>query len=187
MTYVTLAPEHPLVESITTSEQKEAVDAYVAETSSRSDLDRTSSKEKTGVFTGAYVTHPISGDRVPVWVGDYVLGSYGTGAVMAVPAHDARDFAFAKEFGLDMKWVVEPKNGELNKEEAFTEPGVAVNSGEFDGLATKKAKKAITAKLEEINKGGAQITYKLRDWVFSRQRYWGEPIPIYSLATSLTR
>ncbi len=179
MTYVTLAPEHPLVSSITTSEQKEAVDKYVQETSSRSDLDRTSSKEKTGVFTGAYVTHPLSGERVPVWVGDYVLGSYGTGAVMAVPAHDSRDFAFAKEFGLDMKWVVEPNDGELDKEEAYTEPGVAVNSGEFDGLKTNKAKKAITAKLEEINKGGAQITYKLRDWVFSRQRYWGEPIPIY--------
>eukprot|EP00536_Pseudo-nitzschia_multiseries_P008345 jgi/Psemu1/296884/fgenesh1_pm.210_\ len=179
VTYVTLAPEHPLVSSITTPEQKEEVDTYVAATSSRSDLDRTSSKEKTGIFTGAYVTHPISGDRVPVWVGDYVLGSYGTGAVMAVPAHDSRDFEFAKKFDLDMKWVVEPKNGELNKEEAFTEPGVAVNSGEFDGLATKKCKKAIINKLEEINKGGAQITYKLRDWVFSRQRYWGEPIPIY--------
>ena len=104
MTYVTLAPEHPLVSSITTDEQKEAVDKYVKETSSRSDLDRTSSKEKTGVFTGAYVTHPLSGDKVPVWVGDYVLGSYGTGAVMAVPAHDSRDFAFAKEFGLDTKY-----------------------------------------------------------------------------------
>eukprot|EP00532_Pseudo-nitzschia_australis_P001970 CAMPEP_0168197612 /NCGR_PEP_ID=MMETSP0139_2-20121125/21275_1 /TAXON_ID=44445 /ORGANISM="Pseudo-nitzschia australis, Strain 10249 10 AB" /LENGTH=877 /DNA_ID=CAMNT_0008122131 /DNA_START=270 /DNA_END=2903 /DNA_ORIENTATION=+ len=179
VTYVTLAPEHPLVSSITTPEQKEVVDSYVATTSSRSDLDRTSSKEKTGVFTGAFVTHPISGDRVPVWVGDYVLGSYGTGAVMAVPAHDTRDFEFAKKFELDVKWVVEPKKGELNKEEAFTAPGVAVNSGEFDGLATKNCKKAITSKLEEINKGGAQITYKLRDWVFSRQRYWGEPIPIY--------
>mmetsp|Transcript_21492 Transcript_21492/g.50897 ORF Transcript_21492/g.50897 Transcript_21492/m.50897 type:complete len:892 (+) Transcript_21492:147-2822(+) len=179
VTYVTLAPEHPLVSSITIPEQKEAVDKYVTATSSRSDLDRTSSKEKTGVFTGAYVTHPISGDRVPVWVGDYVLGSYGTGAVMAVPAHDSRDFEFAKKFDLEMKWVVEPKEGELNMEEAFTEPGVAVNSGEFDGLNTKKCKKAITSKLEEINKGGAQTTYKLRDWVFSRQRYWGEPIPIY--------
>lgn len=179
VTYVTLAPEHPLIESITTPDQKVEVDTYVKETSSRSDMDRTSSKEKTGVFTGAFVTHPLSGDRVPVWVGDYVLGSYGTGAVMAVPAHDSRDFEFAKKFELDMKWVVEPKNGELDKEEAFTASGVALNSGEFDGLTTKKCKKAIIAKLEEINKGGAQITYKLRDWVFSRQRYWGEPIPIY--------
>lgn len=180
VTYVTLAPEHPLVSSITIDEQKEAVDKYVAETSSRSDLDRTSSKEKTGVFTGGYVIHPISGDRIPVWVGDYVLGSYGTGAVMAVPAHDSRDFEFAQKFGLDVKWVVEPSKGELNKEEAFTEPGKAMNSGEdFDGLTTAKCKKAVTYKLKKMDKGGPQITYKLRDWVFSRQRYWGEPIPIY--------
>eukprot|EP00526_Cylindrotheca_closterium_P000066 CAMPEP_0113609928 /NCGR_PEP_ID=MMETSP0017_2-20120614/4750_1 /TAXON_ID=2856 /ORGANISM="Cylindrotheca closterium" /LENGTH=865 /DNA_ID=CAMNT_0000518773 /DNA_START=160 /DNA_END=2757 /DNA_ORIENTATION=+ /assembly_acc=CAM_ASM_000147 len=179
VTYVTLAPEHPLVSAITTPEQKEVVDKYVAETSSRSDLDRTSSKEKTGVFTGGYVTHPISGEKVPVWVGDYVLGSYGTGAVMAVPAHDSRDFEFAEKFELDVKWVVEPKKGELNKEEAFTESGVAVNSGEFDGKSTKDCKKAVTNKLKEMEKGGPQITYKLRDWVFSRQRYWGEPIPIY--------
>ncbi|KAL3922740.1 MAG: hypothetical protein SGILL_002043 [Bacillariaceae sp.] len=179
VTYVTLAPEHPLVSTITTEEQKKAVDKYVATTSSRSDLDRTSSKEKTGVFTGGYVIHPMSGDRVPVWVGDYVLGSYGTGAVMAVPAHDARDFEFAKAFDLDIKWVVKPQKDELDKEEAFTESGVAFNSGEFDELSTKECKAAVTAKLEETNKGGAQITYKLRDWVFSRQRYWGEPIPIY--------
>ena len=177
VTYVTLAPEHPLVSSITTDEQKEQVEKYVAETSSRSDLDRTSSKEKTGVFTGAYVIHPISGEKVPVWVGDYVLGSYGTGAVMAVPAHDSRDFEFAQAFDLDIKWVVKPQKGELDKENAFTEPGVAMNSGEFDGLSTGKCKKAITNKLKEMNKGGPQITYKLRDRVFSRQRYRGEPIP----------
>lgn len=179
VTYVTLAPEHPLVSSITSPKQKEDVDKYVAETSSRSDLDRTSSKEKTGVFTGGYVTHPISGEKVPVWVGDYVLGSYGTGAVMAVPAHDSRDFEFAQMFDLDVKWVVKPKEGELNKEEAFTASGEAMNSGEFDGLSTKDCKKAVTKKLKEMGKGGPQITYKLRDWVFSRQRYWGEPIPIY--------
>ena len=180
VTYVTLAPEHPLVSSITTAEQKEEVEKYVQETSARSDLDRTSGKEKTGVFTGGYVIHPISGERVPVWVGDYVLGSYGTGAVMAVPAHDTRDFEFAEKFGLDIKWVVKPAKGELNTEEAFTEPGIAFNSGEeFDGMKTGKCKKAITAKLDDMEKGGAQITYKLRDWVFSRQRYWGEPIPIY--------
>lgn len=179
VTYVTLAPEHPLVSTITTDEQKEEVEKYVAATSSRSDLDRTSSKEKTGVFTGAYVIHPISGEKVPVWVGDYVLGSYGTGAVMAVPAHDSRDFEFAQAFDLDVKWVVKPQKGELDQESAFTEPGVAMNSGEFDGLSTGKCKKAITNKLKEMDKGGPQITYKLRDWVFSRQRYWGEPIPIY--------
>jgi leucyl-tRNA synthetase len=180
VTYVTLAPEHPLVSSISTADQKEQVDKYVAQTSSRSDLDRTSAKEKTGVFTGGYVIHPISGDRVPVWVGDYVLGSYGTGAVMAVPAHDTRDFEFAQKFDLDIKWVVKPQKGELNTEEAFTEHGVAMNSGEgLDDLSTGKCKKAMTKKLQDINKGGPQITYKLRDWVFSRQRYWGEPIPIY--------
>ena len=185
VTYVTLAPEHPLISLITTPEQKEEVDAYVEATSSRSDMDRTSSKEKTGVFTGGYVIHPLSGERIPVWVGDYVLGSYGTGAVMAVPAHDSRDFEFAQKFNLDVKWVVQPvsKKGKVlehNKEEAFTEPGKAMNSGEeFDGLTTAKCKKAISKKLKAIGKGGPQITYKLRDWVFSRQRYWGEPIPIY--------
>ena len=185
VTYVTLAPEHPLISSITTPEQKEEVDAYVEATSSRSDMDRTSSKEKTGVFTGGYVIHPLSGERIPVWVGDYVLGSYGTGAVMAVPAHDSRDFEFAQKFDLDVKWVVQPvsKKGKVldhNKEEAFTEPGKSMNSGEeFDGLTTAKCKKAISKKLKAIGKGGPQITYKLRDWVFSRQRYWGEPIPIY--------
>lgn len=180
VTYVTLAPEHPLISAITTPQQKDEVDKYVAETSSRSDMDRTSSKEKTGVFTGGYVIHPISGERVPVWVGDYVLGSYGTGAVMAVPAHDTRDFEFAQKFGLDIKWVVKPKNKELDKEEAFTEYGVAMASGDdFDGLETEECKAAVTKKLEDIKKGGARITYKLRDWVFSRQRYWGEPIPIY--------
>ena len=185
VTYVTLAPEHPLISLITTPEQKEEVDAYVEATSSRSDMDRTSSKEKTGVFTGGYVIHPLSGERIPVWVGDYVLGSYGTGAVMAVPAHDSRDFEFAQKFDLDVKWVVQPvsKKGKVldhNKEEAFTEPGKSMNSGEeFDGLTTAKCKKAISKKLKAIGKGGPQITYKLRDWVFSRQRYWGEPIPIY--------
>eukprot|EP00569_Conticribra_weissflogii_P006338 CAMPEP_0171347436 /NCGR_PEP_ID=MMETSP0878-20121228/27835_1 /TAXON_ID=67004 /ORGANISM="Thalassiosira weissflogii, Strain CCMP1336" /LENGTH=917 /DNA_ID=CAMNT_0011851479 /DNA_START=282 /DNA_END=3035 /DNA_ORIENTATION=- len=181
VTYVTLAPEHPLVSAITTPEQKEAVDAYVATTSSRSDLDRTSSKEKTGVFTGGYAIHPLTNEKVPIWIGDYVLGSYGTGAVMAVPAHDERDFEFAEKFGLGVKWVVDSKEEgeELSKEQAFTEHGVSVNSGDFDGLTTAEAKKAITAKLAEISAGGPKITYKLRDWVFSRQRYWGEPIPIY--------
>lgn len=181
VTYVTLAPEHPLVSKITTTAQKEAVDAYVETTSSRSDLDRTSNKEKTGVFTGGYAVHPLTAEKIPIWIGDYVLGSYGTGAVMAVPAHDERDFEFAKKFGLDVKWVVGSKKegDEIPKEEAYTEYGVSVNSGEFDGMTTENAKKAITAKLSEISAGGSKITYKLRDWVFSRQRYWGEPIPIY--------
>jgi len=181
VTYLTLAPEHPLVSSLTSPEQKEEVDAYVAATSSRSDLDRTSSKEKTGVFTGGYAVHPLSGARVPVWVGDYVLGSYGTGAVMAVPAHDVRDMEFATKFGLGVEWVVEPADGSAwDKEEgAFTAPGRSINSGEFDGLSTEEAKATITDKLDAGGAGGAVTTYKLRDWVFSRQRYWGEPIPIY--------
>jgi leucyl-tRNA synthetase len=181
VTYVTLAPEHPLVSSITTAEQKEQVDAYVTETSSRSDLDRTASKEKTGVFTGGYAIHPLTGNKVPIWVGDYVLGSYGTGAVMAVPAHDQRDFEFASKYGLQVVSVIKPTEGDTinTDEEAFTAEGVTFNSGEFDGLTTAEAKKAIATKLSEIQKGGTKITYKLRDWVFSRQRYWGEPIPIY--------
>lgn len=181
VTYVTLAPEHPLVSSVTTDDQKEEVDEYVRTTSSRSDMDRTSGKEKTGVFTGGYAVHPLTGDKVPIWVGDYVLGSYGTGAVMAVPAHDVRDYEFAQKFGLDIKWVVEPANGKAHDPEdgAFTDMGVAVNSGEFDGMKSKKAKMQVGEKLEEMDMGGPQITYKLRDWVFSRQRYWGEPIPIF--------
>eukprot|EP00563_Minutocellus_polymorphus_P005415 CAMPEP_0181038010 /NCGR_PEP_ID=MMETSP1070-20121207/9709_1 /TAXON_ID=265543 /ORGANISM="Minutocellus polymorphus, Strain NH13" /LENGTH=917 /DNA_ID=CAMNT_0023115769 /DNA_START=192 /DNA_END=2945 /DNA_ORIENTATION=- len=179
VTYVTLAPEHPLVSSVTSDEQKLEVETYVTETSSRSDLDRTAAKEKTGVFTGGYAIHPISGEKVPIWIGDYVLGSYGTGAVMAVPAHDERDFEFAAKYGLEMKWVVEPKKGDLSADEAFTAPGVATNSGEFDGMTTAKCKKAVTKKLKSLEKGGPKITYKLRDWTFSRQRYWGEPIPIY--------
>jgi len=181
VTYVTLAPEHPLVSAVTSSEQKEEVEEYVATTSSRSDLDRTAAKEKTGVFTGGYAIHPLNGKKVPIWVGDYVLGSYGTGAVMAVPAHDQRDFEFAAKYGLDVMSVVKParEGVEVSEDEAFTDAGVAFNSGEFDGLTTAKAKKAITYKLKELEKGGPQITYKLRDWVFSRQRYWGEPIPIY--------
>jgi leucyl-tRNA synthetase len=181
VTYVTLAPEHPLISAVTTAEQKEEIDEYVRITSSRSDMDRTSSKEKTGVFTGGYAVHPLTGDKVPIWVGDYVLGSYGTGAVMAVPGHDARDFEFAQKFGLDIKWVVAPKGDKTHDPEdgAFTEMGVAVNSGELDGLTSKKAKAQVGKKLKEMDMGGPQITYKLRDWVFSRQRYWGEPIPIY--------
>jgi len=183
VTYVTLAPEHPLVSAVTTSDQKEVVDAYVKETSSRSDLDRMAAKEKTGAFTGGYAIHPLTGDKVPIWVGDYVLGSYGTGAVMAVPAHDQRDFEFAAKYGLDVVSVVEPKDdatkAEEENEEAFVEEGISINSGEFNGLTTQKAKQAVTSKLEELQKGGSKVTYKLRDWVFSRQRYWGEPIPIY--------
>jgi len=182
VTYVTLAPEHPLVSTVTTDDRKEEVDRYVKETSSRSDLDRTAAKEKTGAFTGGYALHPLTGKKVPIWVGDYVLGSYGTGAVMAVPAHDQRDFEFATKYKLDVIPVVRPKDAtdDFNtEEEAFVAEGITINSGEFDGLTTNKAKKAVTYKLDQLQKGGPKVTYKLRDWVFSRQRYWGEPIPIY--------
>jgi leucyl-tRNA synthetase len=180
VTYVTLAPEHPLVSLVTTDDQLDEVTEYVETTSSRSDLDRTSAKEKTGVFTGGYAIHPLTGEKVPIWVGDYVLGSYGTGAVMAVPAHDERDYEFAQKFNLEIKWVVKPIEGVHDPESgAFTAFGVAINSGEFDGLGTQDARTKMAAKLKELKKGGPQITYKLRDWVFSRQRYWGEPIPIY--------
>ncbi|GMH90258.1 hypothetical protein TL16_g11712 [Triparma laevis f. inornata] len=176
VTYVSLAPEHPLVSDLTAAYQQKEVEAYVAETSSRSDMDRTSNKEKTGVFTGSYCVHPLTGESVPIWVADYVLGSYGSGAVMAVPAHDERDYEFAQKFNLEIKPVVDSSSG---SELPFTGTGVNVNSGEFDGLKTGKAKKAVMKKLETLNMGGEKIQYKLRDWLFSRQRYWGEPIPIY--------
>ncbi len=182
VTYVTLAPEHPLVSLVTSKERKAEVQTYVDSTSSRSDLDRTSDKEKTGVFSGGYVLHPLTGERIPIWIADYVLASYGTGAVMAVPAHDDRDFEFAKKFGLPIKWVVKSTdhNQSNDESEAFTDYGVNFNSGSgLDGLTTEQAKQAVATKLEAIGRGATQISYKLRDWVFSRQRYWGEPIPIY--------
>jgi leucyl-tRNA synthetase len=157
VTHVTLAAEHPLVSSISTADQNKQVDNCAAQTSSRSNLDRTTAKEKTGVFAGGYGIHPISGDHIPVWVGDYVLGSYGTGAVMAVPAHDTRDFEFAQKFDVDIKWVViviKPQKGELNAEQAFAEYGVAMNSGQgLDDLSTSECKIVMTKKLEDISKG----------------------------------
>jgi len=179
-TYMVLAPEHPLTARITTQACRGAVEAYVAAASRKSDRDRTEgSKEKTGVFTGAYATNPTNGARIPVWIGDYVLGSYGTGAIMAVPAHDERDFAFAVEHALPIVEVVSP-DGALHQSlgEAFVDDGVAVRSGPFDGLPTAEVKGAIVKWLEERGLGTTKVNFKLRDWVFSRQRYWGEPIPI---------
>ncbi|WP_316571072.1 leucine--tRNA ligase [Neobacillus sp. YIM B06451] len=175
-TYAVLAPEHALVEKITTAEQKEAVDAYLEKIKSKSDLERTDlAKEKTGVFTGAYAINPANGEEMPIWIADYVLASYGTGAIMAVPAHDERDYEFAKQFGLPIVEVV--AGGDIEKE-AYTGDGTHVNSGFLDGLNKEDAIRDMIAWLEEKGIGTRKITYRLRDWLFSRQRYWGEPIPI---------
>lgn len=179
VTFMVLAPEHPLVAKITTPEHKAEMDDYVFRASTKSSVDRMTDKEKTGVFTGSYAINPLSGEKIPVWVSDYVLIDYGTGAIMCVPGHDERDFAFAKKFGLKITQVVS-KDGSLCKlEEAYIGDGVLVNSREFDGLKTPgKAIETLNAYLEKNGIGKASVNYKLRDWVFSRQRYWGEPIPI---------
>ena len=174
-TYCVLAPEHPLVSKITTPEQKEEVAAYVEKCSHKSDLERTDlAKEKTGVFLGTYAINPINGKEVPVYIGDYVLATYGCGAVMAVPTHDQRDYEFAGKHGLEMIQVIE---GDVS-EAAYEGDGVHINSDFANGLNNADAKKAITDKLIELGAGEYKVTYKLRDWLFSRQRYWGEPIPV---------
>jgi leucyl-tRNA synthetase len=175
-TYAVLAPEHPLVEKITTPEQKPAVDAYLKEVQSKSDLERTDlAKEKTGVFTGAYAIHPVTGDKLPIWIADYVLMGYGTGAIMAVPAHDERDYEFAKTFNLPIKEVVAGGNVE---NEPYTGDGEHINSEFLNGLNKQEAIEKMIAWLEENGKGQKKVSYRLRDWLFSRQRYWGEPIPV---------
>ena len=179
-TYMVLAPEHPLVDELTSAEQKEKVSAYVYDASMKSDLERTiGDKEKTGVFTGSYAVNPVNNKKIPIWVADYVLIDYGTGAIMSVPAHDQRDFEFAKKFNLDIIEVNSPDGKEQgNLEAAHEGEGVMINSGEFNGMSVDDAKKAITAQLEKEGKAKFEVKYKLRDWVFSRQRYWGEPIPV---------
>ncbi|WP_043934054.1 leucine--tRNA ligase [Bacillus sp. EB01] len=175
-TYAVLAPEHALVEEITTPDQKEAVQAYIDKVKAKSDLERTDlAKEKTGVFTGAYAINPVNDEEMPIWIADYVLASYGTGAIMAVPAHDERDYEFAKQFGLPIVEVV--AGGDVDKE-AYTGDGEHVNSGFLNGLNKPDAIRDMIAWLEEKGIGTKKITYRLRDWLFSRQRYWGEPIPI---------
>ncbi|GAB1771651.1 leucine--tRNA ligase [Priestia megaterium] len=175
-TYAVLAPEHPFVDKITTAEQKEAVEAYLDQIKSKSDLERTDlAKDKTGVFTGAYAINPVNGERMPIWIADYVLMSYGTGAIMAVPAHDERDYEFAVKFELPIKEVV--AGGDVSKE-AYTGDGEHVNSDFLNGLDKEEAISNMIQWLQANEKGEKQVTYRLRDWLFSRQRYWGEPIPV---------
>ncbi|KWX76916.1 leucine--tRNA ligase [Paenibacillus jilunlii] len=177
--YCVLAPEHKLVDLITTEEQKAAVAEYRDKASRKSDLERTDlAKEKSGVFTGAYAVNPVNGAQVPIWIADYVLAGYGTGAIMAVPGHDSRDWEFAKQFGLNILEVVQGGNVE---EEAYSGDGPHVNSGFLNGLDNKEAIAKMIAWLEEKGSGKGKVTYRLRDWLFSRQRYWGEPIPILHL------
>lgn len=184
VTYVVVAPDHPQVQSYITEEQKKECQRYIKKTQEESELERTKlDKEKTGVFSGSYVTNPFSDEKVPVWIADYVLGHYGTGAVMAVPAHDERDFAFAKKYGTPLKVSIIP--GEENQRqdvldflECFTGDGVLVYSGAYDGLTSSEAKKVLTEIAEKEGFGKKVVNYKLRDWIFSRQRYWGEPIPV---------
>ena len=175
-TYTVLAPELDLVKEITTPEQMQAVEDYIAQAAKKSDLNRTDlAKEKTGVFTGAYAINPVNGKEIPIWIADYVLASYGTGAIMAVPAHDERDFEFAKTFDLEIIPVL--AGGDVTKE-AFTEDGEHINSEFLNGLNKQEAIDKMVAWLEENGVGKKEVSYRLRDWLFSRQRYWGEPIPI---------
>ncbi len=180
-TFLVLAPEHPLVDKITTDKQRAAIMAYKLEASQRSELARQEQKEKTGVWTGGYATNPLNGEKVPVWIADYVMIGYGTGAIMAVPAHDERDYEFAKAFNLPIKPVVKNPNGDDATESCFSGEGVSIDSGFISGLKTAEAKQRVIAHLEQNKLGKRTINYKLRDWIFARQRYWGEPFPIVYL------
>ncbi|MGB2821147.1 MAG: leucine--tRNA ligase, partial [Phycisphaerae bacterium] len=176
-TYMVLAPEHALVERITTDEHRQTVQDYVRQAEHKSELERMAeAKEKTGVFTGAYAVNPVNRERIPVWVADYVLMGYGTGAIMAVPAHDTRDYEFAEEFDLPIVQVVQPPDGIDWR--GYVDDGTAVNSGEYDGLTTAQFKQQITDSLAEQGLGKGAVNYRIRDWIFSRQWYWGEPFPI---------
>ena len=182
VTYVVLAPEHPLARKLTTPEQHDAVEEYITQTAKANEIERLSStREKTGVFTGSYCTNPVNGKKIPIWLADYVLASYGTGAVMAVPAHDERDFAFATKYNLPIVKVIEKKGGET--ELPFTDDGIMVGSLQFDGLFGEEARAEVAAYISKLGKGGKKVNYRLRDWLVSRQRYWGAPIPVIHCPT----
>ena len=177
VSYVVLAPEHPLARKLATPEQAEAVEAYIRESAKANEIDRMSdSREKTGVFTGSYCINPVNGKKIPVYLADYVLYSYGTGAVMAVPAHDERDFAFATKYNLPVVQVIQKQGGET--ELPFCEDGIMTGSLQFDGLTGEEARDAVATHISKMGKGGKKINYRLRDWLVSRQRYWGAPIPV---------
>ncbi|MEQ9425161.1 MAG: leucine--tRNA ligase [Cyclobacteriaceae bacterium] len=180
VTYMVLSPEHPLVQKITTEDKKGSVEEYVMQASLKSDLERAElDKSKTGVFTGAYVKNPINGEQIPIWISDYVLISYGTGAIMAVPGGDERDFEFAQKFNLPIIQVVRPAGTDKPKEvEFYPGHGTIMNSGEYDGMDSQEFTKTIIERIEKENHGKGAVNYKLRDWIFTRQRYWGEPIPV---------
>ncbi len=182
VTYMVIAPENDLIPQLTTSARRAYVEGYIEEASKVSEVERTSTmREKTGVFTGSYALHPFTGEKLEIWIADYVLGSYGTGAVMAVPAHDQRDFEFALKYSLPIKVVIRPEKDTIEVEEmreAYELPGIMVNSGQFSGLRSEDGIHVITEKLREKGMGGPEVTYRIRDWSISRQRYWGAPIPI---------
>ena len=176
-TYIALAPEHPLISQLVNSDTREKVEAYIQASQQKSDVERQENKEKTGVFTGSYVINPVNGQKLPIWVADYVLGGYGTGAVMAVPAHDERDFAFAEKFDLPIVQVIDKPEHSADAG-CYSGEGELINSGQFNGTRSEDAREQIVAWLEQQNSGRSKTTYKMRDWLISRQRYWGAPIPI---------
>ena len=178
VTYVVLAPENELVDKITTPECRDAVEQYREQAKKQSEIERLSTvREKTGVFTGAYAINPANGDKVPIWIADYVLAGYGTGCVMAVPAHDERDYEFATKFNLPIKRVIKGEEG-VDDTLPFVEDGILVDSAEFSGMGSAQARLEIVGKLSKQGKGELKVNYRLRDWLVSRQRYWGAPIPI---------